>query len=140
MALWILLSLGSAVFAALVAIFGKMGVAQVDSTLATTVRAIIMAFVLIGVSLAFGKFSQLNTINNKALYFIVLSGLAGAASWICYFLALKLGPAPAVASLDRLSVVFVLIFSVLFLADKLTVKSGFGAILITLGAILMTLK
>jgi transporter family protein len=137
---WIIFALLSAITAALVAIFGKIGVSNLDSTLATTVRAIIMALFLIIVSFALGKFQFLKTIDNKTLTFIILAGVSGALSWLFYFLALKLGPASGVAALDRLSVVFVLIFSVLFLAEKLTLKSALGAILITIGAILMILK
>jgi transporter family protein len=137
---WILLALLSALSAAAVAIFGKIGIKDVDSSLATTVRAIIMATFLIIMALITGKFSLLPTLNSKALTFIIFSGLAGALSWLFYFLALKLGPASGVAALDRLSVVFVLILAVFFLGEKLTWKSGLGALFITIGAILMTLK
>ncbi len=136
---WIIFALLSAVTAALVAIFGKIGISGIDSTLATTVRAIIMALFLIIVSLVLGKFELLKTINSKTFTFIILAGIAGALSWLFYFLSLKLGPASGVAALDRLSVVFVLIFSVLFLAEKLTLYKLLGAILITIGAILMIL-
>jgi transporter family protein len=136
---WIIFALLSAITAALVAIFGKIGVSGIDSTLATTVRAIIMALFLIVVSFALGKFELLKTINSKALTFIILAGISGALSWLFYFLVLKLGPASGVAALDRLSVVFVLIFSVLFLAEKLTLYKLLGAIMITIGAILMIL-
>lgn len=136
---WILFSLLSAIFAALVGILGKVGISGVDSTLATTVRAVVMAGFLFIVAGALGKFNLLGTINSKLLLFIVLSGIAGALSWLCYFFALRSGPASGVAALDRLSVVFVLIFAVLFLAEKLTIKSAFGAILIAIGAILMSL-
>ncbi|GBD34317.1 hypothetical protein HRbin35_00027 [bacterium HR35] len=137
---WIIFALLSAISAALVAIFGKLGVSNIDSTLATTVRAIIMTLFLVIVSLVLGKFQLLKTIDNKALLFIILAGVSGALSWFFYFLALKLGPASGVAALDRLSVVFVLILSVLFLAEKLTLKSALGVIFITLGAILMVVK
>lgn len=136
---WVLFSLLSAIFAALVGILGKIGVAGVDSTLATTVRAIVMATFLVVVSLSLGKINLITTINSKLLMFIVFSGIAGALSWLCYFFALKSGPASGVAALDRLSVVFVLIFAVLFLAEKLTIKTALGAVLITAGAILMSL-
>ncbi|RJO59833.1 EamA family transporter [Candidatus Parcubacteria bacterium] len=137
---WILFAVLSAFFAALVAIFGKIGIANVDSTLATTVRAIVMALVLVLISFALGKFNFFNSIHGKAWVFIVLSGLAGAISWLFYFVALKHGPAPGVAALDRLSVVFVLILAILFLGQSMTWKSGLGAALLTAGAILMTLK
>jgi len=136
---WIIFALLSAISAALVAIFGKIGVSNIDSTLATTVRAIIMSLFLILVSFALGKYQLITTIDSKALAFIILAGISGALSWLFYFLALKLGPASGVAALDRLSVVFVLIFSVLFLAEKLTLYKLLGAILITIGAILMIL-
>ncbi|GIW66605.1 MAG: membrane protein [Candidatus Parcubacteria bacterium] len=138
--IWIIFALLSAISAALVAIFGKIGVSHIDSTLATTIRAIVMALFLIVVSLSLGKFQLLKTIDNKALTFIILAGISGALSWLFYFFALKLGPASGVAALDRLSVVFVLIFSILFLAEKLTLKSALGAIFITIGAILMIIK
>lgn len=136
---WIFYAILSAVFASLVAIFGKIGVSHVDSTLATTVRAIIMGVFLVIVCFMLGKFSGINTIDKKAIIFITLSGVAGACSWIAYFLALKHGPAPAVAAIDRTSVVFVLIFSVLFLTQKLTWFSAIGALLITTGAIFMVI-
>jgi len=136
---WIIFSLLSAVFAGLVAIFGKIGIANVDSTLATTVRAIIMGVFLAIVSLSLGKFDSLSTLMGKPMLFIMLSGIAGALSWLCYFVALKYGPASGVAAIDRTSVVFVLIFAALFLAEKITLKSAAGAIMIALGAILMSL-
>ncbi len=140
MQLWVIYALGSAVFAALVAIFGKIGVQGIDSTLATTVRAVIMAIFLVLVLLVLDRSALSTHIQSKTLLFIVLSGIAGALSWLCYFVALKIGPATGVAALDRLSVVFVLIFAALFLAEKLTWKSGIGAGLLTIGAILMSIK
>ena len=137
---WILMALLSAVAAALVAIFGKIGIKNLDTTLATTVRAVIMATFLVIVSLILGKAKLLGTIENRAFVFIIFSGIAGAMSWLFYFFAIKLGPASGVAALDRLSVVFVLILAILFLGESLTWKSGIGAALITFGAILMSLK
>jgi transporter family protein len=140
MPLWMIYALLSAAFAALVAIFGKIGIQNIDSTLATSIRAIVMAGFLVIVSLVLGKFQLFNTIHSKTLLFIILSGVAGAMSWLFYFFALKHGPATGVAALDRLSVVFVLIFALLFLGQKFTWASALGAALITAGAILMTLK
>lgn len=137
---WIIFAVLSAVFAALVAIFGKIGIQNIDSTLATSVRAFVMAAFLAVVSLALGKGEFLSTIQGKPLFFIILSGIAGALSWLFYFFALKAGPASGVAALDRLSVVFVLIFAILFLGEHLSWKSGVGAAIITVGAILMTIK
>ncbi len=137
---WIIFAVLSAVFAALVAVFGKIGIQNVDSTLATSVRALVMAAFLVAVSLALGKGELLSTIQGKPLLFIVFSGIAGALSWLFYFFALKSGPASGVAALDRLSVVFVLVFAILFLGEHLSWKSGIGAAFITAGAILMTIK
>ncbi|MDP2789904.1 MAG: EamA family transporter [bacterium] len=137
---WILFALLSAVFAALVGIFGKVGIKGIDSTLATSVRAVVMATFLVLVSLILGKAKLLHTIENRVLLFIVLSGVSGAISWLFYFFALKTGPVSGVAALDRLSVVFVLILAALFLGEHLTWKTGLGGILITAGAVLMTLK
>lgn len=137
---WIIFALLSAFFAALVAIFGKIGIQQVDSTLATTVRSIVMAGFLVITSLILGKASLIGTIDKKALLYIVLSGIAGALSWIAYFIALKQGPATPVAALDRTSVVFVLLFSVLFLSEQLTWRTGLGAAFVALGAALMVIK
>jgi len=138
-ATWIIFALLSALAAALVAIFGKMGVAHLDTILATSVRSIIMTLFLLIVALALGKFKLVGTIDNKAFTFIALSGLAGALSWLFYFFALRFGPASGVAALDRLSVVFVVIFAALFLAEQLTWKIGLGALFITAGALLMIL-
>lgn len=134
---WIPLALIGAGFAALVAIFGKIGLQNVDTTVATTVRAVIMAAFLVVVAFGMGKidFSALPT--GRPLLFITLSGIAGALSWLAMFAALKIGPAPGVSALDRLSVVFVVIFSILFLGTAFSWKTAFGSVLIVAGAILM---
>lgn len=137
---WIIYALLSAFFAALVAIFGKIGISNVDATLATTVRSIIMAIFLLIVSFSLGKLQFITNFSNRALSFVILSGVSGALSWLFYFFALKNGPASGVAALDRLSVVFVLIFAILLLGEHLSWKSGLGAVLLTIGAILMSLK
>lgn len=136
---WILYAFCSAVFAAGVAIFGKLGISKIDSTLATTLRAIIMAAFLLLVTFAFGKFSELNTIDNKAMKYIILAGLSGAASWLFYFLALKTGPATGVATIDRMSLVFVVIFSIFFLGESLTIKSAAAVLLMVAGTLLYVL-
>ncbi|NBO36022.1 EamA family transporter [bacterium] len=136
---WIIFALLSALFAALVAIFGKMGIGSIDTTLATTVRSAIMFGFLLIVSLFSGVFQNIKQIDSKSLGIIALSGIAGALSWLFYFYALKKGPASGVAALDRLSVVFVIFLAFLFLGENLTLKSVAGAILITIGAILFAL-
>jgi transporter family protein len=134
--LWILFGFLSALFAALVAIFGKIGVRNIDTTLATTVRAIVMALFLIIVSLILGKQSLIPQINSKALLFIVLSGIAGALSWLAYFLALKIGEVKGVAVLDRFSVVLAILLAWLILGESITIKNLIGMILITAGLLL----
>ena len=131
--------MGSAVFAALVAILAKIGLQGVDSTLATTVRAIVMAAFLIMVSLALGKFSALDTLSSKTMVFIILSGVAGALSWLCYFLAIKYGPVTGVVALDKTSVIFAFTLAVIFLSESLTWQKAIGASLVTIGAVLMAL-
>lgn len=136
---WIFFAFLSALFAALVAIFGKIGIKGIDSTLATTVRSVIMATFLVIVSLVLGKATLLSSINNKALLFIILAGVAGALSWLAYFYALKIGPASGVAVLDRFSVVLVVILAALFLGEALTWKTGAGIVLVSTGLIFFIL-
>ncbi|MDQ5938754.1 MAG: bacterial/archaeal transporter family protein [Patescibacteria group bacterium] len=138
MQVWVIYALLSAVFAALVAIFGKMGLKNIDSTLATTVRSVIMAAFLVLVSLSLKKTALLNTIEGKALLFIVLSGIAGAISWLFYFYAIKEGSASTASAIDRLSIVFVFILAVIFLGEKFTWGAALGAVLIVLGALFMS--
>lgn len=134
---WIPLAILGAAFAALVAIFGKIGLQGVDTTTATTIRAVIMAAFLLVLAFALGKLNISELPNGKALLFIALSGIAGALSWLAMFAALKVGPAPGVAALDRLSVVFVLVFSLIFLGTQFSWKAALGAGLIVAGALLM---
>lgn len=136
---WILYALLSAVFASMVAIFGKIGLKDVDSTLATTIRALVMAVFLLVVSLSLGKAPLLTTFDSKTVGYIALSGIVGALSWLFYFFALKHGPASAVASLDRLSIVFVFVFAIIILGETFTWMKLGGILLIALGAVLMIL-
>ncbi len=134
--MYLLFALLSAVFAALVAVFGKIGLGKVDTTLATAVRAVVMALLLVAAAVALKKW-DLSQITSKAYLYIFLAGLSGALSWFFYFFALKLGPATSVAAIDRLSVVFVILFAALFLGESLTLKSALGGLLIVLGAFLL---
>lgn len=136
---WIFYALLSAFSAALVAIFGKIGISNIDNTLATTVRAFIMLVFLSLISLILGSFNNIKNIDSKALLYITLSGIAGATSWLFYFYALKKGPVAGVAALDRLSIVFVVLLSVLFLNQTLTFKTIIGATLLTIGAVFLVL-
>ena len=137
MQLWIGYALLAAFFAGLVAILGKIGVREVDATLATAVRSVVMAVFLVTAAVVLGKVGSVGSISRRAFAFIVLSGAAGAASWLFYFLALRDGPATGVAALDRLSVVFVFVLAVVFLGDAFTVKAALGAVLVVAGAILL---
>jgi transporter family protein len=134
---WILYGLLAGLSAAFVAIFGKLGVKGLDSTLATTVRSGIMFGFLVLVSLALRKTQLLATLDKRALLWITLSGIAGALSWLWYFLALKTGPVKGVAALDRLSVVFAILLAALFLGEGFGWKTAAGMVLIGSGALLL---
>jgi len=131
----------SALTAALVAIFAKIGLEKIDTNTATMIRAGIMFAVLSLVVLLTGKASNISTIlsDQRALFYIFLSGIAGALSWIFYFIALKLGKASQVAPIDRLSIVFVIIFAALILGEKITQKIAIGTALMAVGAIVIVL-
>lgn len=137
MTTWILLSLLSAVFAGLIGVVGKRGLESVDPTLGTAIRGVLMAVVLVGAALVLGKGRGLREVPRDALLWIAASGLCGAASWLCYFGALKAGPAAGVAAIDRTSVVFALLFAALLLGERVTLLSGFGGALIVIGALLV---
>jgi transporter family protein len=131
---WTYWALLSAVFAALTAIFGKIGVEQINSDLATFIRTVII-LVLLGLIVSIGgAWEPLNALPKRTLWFLVLSGLATGASWLCYYRALKLGPASGVAPIDKMSVVFVAIFAAMFLGERHGVGSWLGIALIAVGA------
>jgi transporter family protein len=136
---WIVWALLSAVFAALTAIFAKVGVEHIDSDLATFIRTIVIIVTLGLILLATGKFAHEGPVSPRTWTFLVLSGLATGASWICYFRALKLGDAAQVAPIDKLSVVMVAIFGVVFLGEHLTPLNWLGVALIGAGAIFVAL-
>ena len=138
--MYIVLGLLSAFFAALVAIFGKIGISKIDTTLATTMRALVMCLFFLATATALGKWKQFGAIDSRAMLFIVLSGLAGALSWLCYFWALKMGPTSAVVALDRLSVILTVVFAAIFLSEKVTLLGWLGATLMAVGAVMLTVK
>lgn len=119
---WLFYALLSAVSAAFVSIFGKVGLQGIDSNVATAVRAVIMAVFLIGVVFVQGNFSHLADVlqDKKGLLFVALSGIAGATSWLFYFLALKYGPVSKVAPIDKLSVVFAVILAIILFGEKVS--------------------
>src|SRR5437879_13288483 len=137
---WQVWALLSAVFAALTAIFAKIGVEDINSDLATLIRTVVVLFSLALILFASGQFNQTGPISTKSWIFLVLSGLGTGASWICYFRALKLGPATLVAPIDKLSVVLVALFGVVFLGERPSLNGWLGIALIAAGAVIIVVK
>jgi bacterial/archaeal transporter family protein len=129
----------SALFAALTAIFAKVGVEQINADLATFIRTIVVICLLSGILIATGGYENPSSVPGKTWLFLLLSGLATGASWLCYFRALKIGQAAQVAPIDKLSVVLVAIFGVVFLGEKLSTLNVLGVAMIGAGAILVAL-
>lgn len=136
---WFVLAVLDAFFAALVAIFAKVGLQGVDSNVATAVRAIVMTVFIVGFVVAIGKGPQLTQLTSKNMMYIVLSGVAGAISWLLYFAALKMADASKVAPVDRASLLFVLILSALILGEKITFKTALAGTLIFAGVLLLAI-
>jgi transporter family protein len=136
---WQLWAVLSAIFAALTAIFAKVGVANINSDLATFIRTCVILLTLALIVYATGQFQNPTSISPRTYLFLVLSGLATGASWLCYFRALKFGNASQVAPVDKLSVVLVAIFGALLLGEKLTLLNWLGVALIALGAVMVAL-
>jgi transporter family protein len=136
---WQLFAFGSAFFAALTAIFGKLGVSDINSDLATWIRTIVIFLVVSGILSLRREWGLTEGITRHALLFLTLSGVATGLSWLCYYRALKLGPVSRVAPVDKLSVVLVIVFAFLFLGEKLSWKVGIGALLIAAGSVLIAL-
>jgi transporter family protein len=134
---WFYWAVMSAVFAALTAIFAKIGIQNVDSDLATLVRTAIILVVLSGFVIYAHKWSNPLQLSGKTWTFLVLSGLATGASWVCYFRALKIGDASKVAPVDKLSVVLVAIFAVIFLGERPSPRDWFGIVLVAGGIVIL---
>jgi len=137
---WQVWAVLSAVFAALTAIFAKVGVEGINSDLATLIRTVIVLIALALILFATGQFNHPGPISAKSWIFLVLSGLGTGASWLCYFRALKLGPATLVAPIDKLSVVLVALFGVVFLGERPSLNGWLGIVLIATGAVLIAFK
>jgi transporter family protein len=137
---WFYWALLSAAFAALTAIFAKLGVQGVDADLATLLRTLVIAVVLGLIVLAGGKWVNPIRLRTQTLWFLLLSGLATGASWVCYFRALKLGPASKVAPIDKLSVVLVAVFALLFLGERPSARDWTGIALIAVGVLVLGLR
>lgn len=137
---WFLWALLSACFAALTAIFAKVGLQGVDSDFATLIRTIIIVFVLVGIVTLLGKWQDPRHLSFKTWTFLILSAFATGASWICYFKALQMGNASQVAPIDKLSVVLVTVFAIVFLGERPSIQEYIGIGLITTGVLTIALK
>lgn len=137
--MWFVLALGSAVFAALTSILAKIGIDGVNSNLATAIRTIVVLIVAWGMVFLTDAQGGISSISKKSWLFLILSGLATGASWLCYYKALQLGEASKVVPVDKLSVVITLVLAFTLLHEKLTAKSVIGAVLITAGTLIMVL-
>ncbi len=137
--MWWIYALLSALFASLTAIFAKIGIANVNSNLATAIRTIVILFVAWGIVLARGEAKGIATLSKHNLLFLVISGVATGLSWVFYFKALQLGKVSQVAPVDKLSVALTIVLSIVFLGEALTIKTAIGAALIIIGTLVLIL-
>lgn len=137
--MWFVFALLSAVFAALTSILAKVGIDGVNSNLATAVRTVVVGIMAWGMVFLTNAQAGLSAISRKSWIFLILSGIATGASWLCYYRALQIGEASKVVPIDKLSVVFTLILAFLFLHEQFTIKSVIGCILIGAGTLFMVL-
>ena len=137
--MWAVFALLSAVFAALTSILAKVGIEGVNSNLATAIRTIVVLAMAWGMVFLTKSQGGITAISKKSWLFLILSGLATGASWLCYYKALQMGSASKVVPIDKLSVVITLILAFIFLHEDFTVKSAVGSVLITLGTLIMVL-
>jgi transporter family protein len=137
---WFHWALLSAVFAALTAIFAKIGLEGIDSDLATLIRTVVILLALTGFVFFTGKWSNPFDLQTKTWSFLVLSGLATGASWVCYFRALKIGEASKVAPVDKLSLVLVALFATLFLGERPSLREWLGILLVGVGVVILGFK
>jgi transporter family protein len=137
--MWWVYALLSAVFAALVAVFAKIGIKGVDSDLATAIRTVVIILIAWGIAISRGSIQGISALTKQNWLFLILSGCATGLSWIFYFRALQLGEVAKVAPIDKLSVAIAIVLSVVFLGETLTLKAGIGAALIIGGTVLLIL-
>lgn len=137
---WFISALLSALFAAATAILAKIGIKDINSNLATAIRTVVILLFAWGIVFGQGLQNGLQKISGYSLLFLLLSGITTGLSWLFYFRALQIGDAIRVAPIDKLSLVFTLIFAAIFLKEKMTLSIGIGAVLITVGAILIGLS
>lgn len=136
---WVAFAIGSAFFAALTALLGKLGVSEMNSNLATFIRTLVIGIMTCGIITYRHEWQPLNIGQGSGLIFLIASGIATGASWLCYYRALQLGPASKVAPLDKLSVAMIVILSVIFLGESITWKTMLGVGFIVAGAVLVAL-
>jgi bacterial/archaeal transporter family protein len=137
---WLLWAILSAVFAGTTAILAKVGVSGMDSNLATAIRTLVVLLFACAIVAVTYKSGELSSVTRAGWLFLVLSGIATGLSWLCYFRALQLGPASKVAPIDKLSVVFVILFAAAFLGEKLSAGKLAGGIMIAAGAIILAVS
>ncbi len=137
---WMYYALGSAFFAGLTALFGKIGVTGINSNVATFLRTIVVLIFAGGIVLVTGQWQNPAKLSGKTLTFLILSALGTGASWLCYYRALQLGPASKVAPIDKLGVVFAMMLAFIFLGEKADFKTVTGGLLIVAGALVIALK
>lgn len=137
--MWLLMAIGSAVFAALTSILAKIGIEGVNSNLATAIRTVVVAIMSWGMVFLTNAHKGLGQIGQRSWLFLILSGLATGASWLCYYKALQLGEASKVVPIDKMSVVITLVLAFVFLHEEFTAKTLTGALLLTIGTLVMTL-
>lgn len=134
---WVLFALGSAFFASLTAIFGKLGVTGLNSNVATLIRTIVIFFVTIGIIWLRDEWQRPASIPASGWVYLILSGIATGLSWLCYYRALQLGPVTKVAPIDKLSVAFAILMGIVFLGEKLTWPVALGGSLIVAGSVVI---
>jgi transporter family protein len=135
---WQMFAIGSAVFAAVTAIFGKLGVAEINSNLATLIRTVVVVVITACLVTARGEWEPIPRLSRYSAIMLVLSGIATGLSWLCYYRALQMAPASQVAPIDKLSVAIVIVFAVVFLGEPLSWRIAVGGTLIVVGALLLT--
>ena len=137
--MWWMFAIGSAVFAALTSILAKIGIENVNSNLATAIRTVVVLIMAWGMVFLTGAQSGIRHLTQRSMLFLVLSGLATGASWLCYYKAVQLGSVAKVAPIDKLSVVITLILAFFVLHEEMSLKTSLGSVLITAGTLLMVL-
>lgn len=137
--MWFILALLSAVFAALTSILAKVGIDGVNSNLATAIRTVVVVIMSWGMVFLTNAQGGISEISRKSWVFLILSGLATGASWLCYYKALQIGDASKVVPIDKLSVVITLVLAFVFLHEQFTIKSLIGCVLIGIGTLIMVL-